>query len=68
MKTLSIVSLKATKETANDRRLAIQNAWSIQEMTQRHQDAIESQFRLAGLILMAAQKKRQVKKVLEFAS
>ena len=40
MKTLSIVSLKATKETANDRRLAIQNAWSIQEMTQRHQDAM----------------------------
>jgi len=68
MKTLSLVSRVVKIETASDRRLAIQNAWSIKEMAVRHQNAIDSQYRLAGLILAGQQNKLVVKEVLELAS
>jgi len=68
MKTLSLVSCAIKTETADDRRRAIQSAWSQKEMSIRHQNAIDSQFRLADLILMGPQKKRQVREVLELAS
>jgi hypothetical protein len=68
MNVVSLVSRVATTETANDRRLAIQNAWSIKELAQRHQNAIDLQFRLAGLILIGAQKKSPAEEKLELAS
>jgi len=68
MKTLSLVSRVVKIETASDRRLAIQNAWSIKEMAVRHQNAIDSQYWLAGLILAGHQNKLVVKEVLELAS
>jgi len=68
MKTLALVSRAVKMETANDRRLAIQNAWSIKEMAVRQQNAIDSQYRLARLLLIGQQKDLVVTKILDLAS
>ena len=68
MNAVSLVSRVVTTETANDRRLAIQNAWSIKELARRHQNAIDLQFQLAALILIGAQKNSPAEDKLELAS
>ncbi len=64
----SIVSIVARTQNANDRRFAIKNAWTKEEIEERRKAAIEMQLRLAGLISMVQQKTIHVRRVLEMAS
>ena len=64
----SIISIVARTQNANDRRFAIKNAWTKEEIEERRKAAIEMQLRLAALISMVQQKTIHVRRVLEMAS
>lgn len=69
LKIKSLVTLVARAENAKDRRLAIRKSWSLQEMEERRQLAIDSQFRLASLILsLGRQKENRLTQELELAA